>query len=638
MPGIFGIVDLTRGSIRAADERLDIVRRMAGAMCYDPEYIVDLVSCPALATCAGRVGWTDRHAGEQRGRPTSHSALLTTGEPVVTEPRTMMAMTDCEAVGFGASELARQMQDRGIDALNDTDGSFAGFFIDGRSSTCMLFNDRYGMERLFVHADKTRVLFSSEAKAILAVLPSARSVDPAALAEWLSCGCTIGSRSLFEGIEIIAGGTALIFGLSRNVVRTRYFDRSEWEQLPTLSTHRFVEEFTNSLEHAVKDSVERPPNAAMSLTGGLDSRLIVACANAGPGKLPCYTFASMYRPTMDVSVARVVAAECRQLHHALTLDEPFLIEAREYLDQAVNISDGCLGLPGASELYLNRQARLVAPTRITGNWGGELMRGVRAFKFRVPAGDFLRPSLRDLIADVGTTFDATAGWNPLSYTLFRQLPHQGYGRYAVERSQVVMRSPFLFKDVVRSLYQAPPLARSSVDTVLTILSRRPGLIDIPTDIGRLGRGLRAIRRLRQGYRRAMVKAEYLTSHGAARWMAPITTLVPCLERAFLGRDKFQHFRLWTRTRLADLVRDVLLHSRAEILEQWFDMKRVSDMVTEHIAGRANYIDEIDKAMTLVLVARRYESGANRDALSPTRYQLTEIQLDDVGVQPSPTVH
>jgi asparagine synthase (glutamine-hydrolysing) len=639
MPGIFGIVDLTPGSAHAADERLEIVRRMAGAMSYDPEYAVDIVSCPSLATCAGRVGWADGRRRGQQGPGQGHSSLLTAGEPVVTGPSTLAAVPECDAIGAGAAELAGHMQRRGTDALKDADGSFAGFYIDGQSGACMLFNDRYGMERLFVHADQTRVLFSSEAKAILAVLPSARRLDPAALAEWLSCGCTIGSRSLFHGIEVIAGGTAFVFGLSRNnVVRTRYFDRSEWEQLPTVPADQFVEEFTNSLQHAVKDSIERPPHAAMSLTGGLDSRLIIASANAADGELPCYTFASMYRSTMDVTVAKAVAAECGQPHHALTLDEPFLEDAREHLDQAVYISDGCLGLPGAAELYLNRQARMVAPTRITGNWGGELMRGVRAFKYRQPTGDFLQPALRSLLSGVSSTFDATADWNPLSYTLFRQLPHQGYGRYAVERSQVMMRSPFLSRDVVKSLYQAPATARSSVDTVLAVLSRCPGLIEIPTDLGRLGHSSRTIRRLRQGYRKAMVKAEYLTSHGAPRWMAPITTHVPLLERAFLGRDKFQHFRLWTRTRLASLVRTTLLERDSARLEEWFDMKRMSEMVADHIAGRANYIDEIDKAMTLTLVTKRYESSATPDALSPTRYRLREIQLDDVGVQPSRTVH
>jgi len=65
--------------------------------------------------------------------------------------------------------------------------------------------------------------------------------------------------------------------------------------------------------------------------------------------------------------------------------------------------------------------------------------------------------------------------HPLSFALFEQLPHQGYGRYAVERSQVLMRSPFLANSVVTALYQAPPETRTSIDTVMQILRRRPAL-------------------------------------------------------------------------------------------------------------------------------------------------------------------
>ena len=33
----------------------------------------------------------------------------------------------------------------------------------------------------------------------------------------------------------------------------------------------------------------------MSLTGGLDGRMILAWANLSPGILPCYTFGGTYR-------------------------------------------------------------------------------------------------------------------------------------------------------------------------------------------------------------------------------------------------------------------------------------------------------------------------------------------------------
>jgi asparagine synthase (glutamine-hydrolysing) len=600
MPGIFGVVDLDPGASRVSSERLDLARRMAAAMSAEPASVVDIVSCPALAACAGRVGWSyGRPAGENLS-PLAKSALLTAGEPVVVGEST---------------ELAGRLEQLGVAGLKDVDGSFSGFFFDQSRGQCLLFNDRYGVERLFVHLDGDRVLFSSEAKAILAVASSTCAFDQAGLAEWLACGCTFGARSLFRDVEVLSAGTAIRFEPGHRAVRTSYFDRSELEHLPALPASQFVERFTESLGSAVTAAVGRTPRAAISLTGGLDSRLIVACLEAAPRTVPCYTFGSMYRSTMDVSVARAVAAQCEQPHQVLELDRDFLGGIDEYFRRAVAASDGYLGLAGSAELYLNRLASRVAPARVTGNWGGELMRGVRAFKFRVPKGDFILPPLRDAMTEAAQTFAQPGEWNPLSYTLFHQMPHQGFGRYAVERSQVQMRSPFLANDVVKVLYQSTAATRSSIEVVLNVLSRRPGLISLPTDTGRLGHSSRPVALLRQTYRRIMVKAEYLTSHGAPDWMAAVSARVPLLETAFLGRDKFQHFRLWMRNELSGVVRNALRGDDNHGLTGVFDMSRVSGMVEDHIAGRANYTDELDKVMTVAMVRRTIASGKPTTRLS-----------------------
>jgi asparagine synthase (glutamine-hydrolysing) len=596
MPGIFGVVDLNPEAKGLEAERLHIVKRMAAAMCYEPAYVTEIVSCSALSACAGWAGIPYATTTRPNASSSASLGLLTAGEPVLGN-------------GPGVGALEREFHERGVDALNDLQGNFAGFLLDRRRSQCVLFNDRYGAERLFVHADRSRVFFSSEAKAILAVAPATRAIDVVGLAEWLACGCTIGSRSLFQGIEVLNGGTTITFEVGREAVRTRYFDRGRLEQLPQLSPAEFLESFTDSLGSAVTHAVGRTPRAAISLTGGIDSRLVMACLDVPPGSVPCYTFGSMYRPTMDVSVAQAVAAECDQPHHVLELDRRFLAGIDEHFRQAVYASDGYLGLAGSAELYLNRKASLIAPTRVTGNWGGELMRGVRAFKFRVPKGDFVDRRVGEHISKVGETFRSAADIHPVSYTLFQQLPYQGYGRYAVERSQLLTRSPFLANRVVTAVYQAPVATRTSIELVMRVLMQRPGLLAIPTDTGRLGHSPRTISLLRQSYRRMLVKAEYLTSHGAPDWMAALSSRLPVLERGFLGRDKFQHFRVWMRNELSSFVRDMLFHDdQRDTLAAWFDMRRVSTMVTDHIASRANYTEEIDKVMTVAMLHKTFDSA------------------------------
>lgn len=568
-------------------------------MLYEPSYSETLVSCPLVGACVGRVGFSNGHESD-RGEGEASVIALTMGDAVSERHDRHAATTPGVSLGPGAREVVRVYRRSGEDGLAGISGICAAFVADRMRGRCLLFNDRYGRERLFLHTDGTRVFFSSEAKAILAVAPKTRAFDPTGLAEWLACGCTLGTQSLFRGIEVLESGTVLIFE-GPSVKRRRYFDRAHLEQLEPVSGQEFLDGFPASLRSAVNACVHTDTKVGMSLTGGLDSRMIMASLDAPPGTVPCYTFGSMYRTTGDVAVGQQVAARCGQPHRVLELGKGFLESVRENLEQSVYVSDGYLGLSGAAELYINRQARSMAPARMTGNWGGELMRGVRAFKYVMPKGGFITADLATRMSESAAAFSTTIS-NSLSATLFHQMPLQGYGRYAIERSQAAMRSPFLADEVVRWLYRAPADVRESSAGAAAVIGRRPDLLAIPTDLGLLGTRPSFIRR---ASRRALIKAEYLTSHGAPDWLARLSARLPrsLMETRFLGVDKFHHFRFWMRRDLAGFVRETLIHDGNGDLGTWFDMPRVAHMVNHHIAGRANYTDEIDKLLTIAVAQK-----------------------------------
>lgn len=619
MPGIFGLVDQSaRSSELRQRELVSTVERMAAAMRYDSSYAADIVSCPELGACVGRVGFAyDGNSSETVVRE-AKLTILTAGEPdAESSGGTHNRLNGIRSIGTGAHDVLRVVQQYGDDGLGQVTGSFAGFLIDHQKAKGFLFNDRYGMERLFLHTDGPRTFFSSEAKAILAVAPRTRAFDISGLADFLACGCTLATRSLYRDIEVLEGGTVMTFGPGA-ATRRRYFTCATLEAVETMSADRFLEAFAESLRAAVNHSVNRAPGVGVSLTGGLDSRMIMASLDAPQGSVPCYTFGSMYRTTLDVSISRQVATRCGQPHEVLELGRGFLTGIRSHLEQSVYISDGYMGLSGAAELYLNRTARSIAPGRMTGNWGGELMRGVRAFKHVVPKGNFVRPAVKQMMSESANVFARTSTLNALSFALFHQMPVQGYGRYAIERSQVLMRTPFLANDVVLSLYKAPPFVRESSACAAAIIGRRPELLTIPTDAGRLGTGAAPIRFVRRAYRKAVVKAEYLTSHGAPDWLSALSASVPSglIETRFLGRDKFQHFRLWIRKEFAEFVREVLDHDNTD-MDSLFDMRRVAAMVDDHIRGRGNYTDEIDKLLTVAVASADLLKPSYRHAGSST---------------------
>jgi asparagine synthase (glutamine-hydrolysing) len=410
---------------------------------------------------------------------------------------------------------------------------------------------------------------------------------------------------LFKSIEVLPGGTVMSFTAGADARRHAYFDRARLETSEPVPEERFLDGFCASLKSAVNDAVAIGGGTAVSLTGGLDSRMIMACLDALPGTVPCYTFGSMYRETLDVTIGREVAAACAQPYAVLELGREFLRAFDKTLEKAVVVSDGYLGVSGAAELYVNRAARAIAPGRMTGNWGGELLRGVRAFKYRPPGGAFLSEELRQHLQRSAALFASTSEVPALSFTLFHQAPDQGYGRYAIERSQVVMRSPFLDNHVVEWLYRAPASSSAAAGrSVAVIEAQRPALLAIPTDQGHLGTAGRPAAAARRLARRLVSKAEYLTGQGAPQWLARMSAPGSLIERQFRGRNKFQHFRLWFRSDLSELVRETLLDDRQSDLRAWFPGHMVERIVEDHVKGRANYTDEIDKLLTVAITNRR----------------------------------
>lgn len=531
--------------------------------------------------------------------------LLLAGE-VYPEPEEIASLRKGghDVSGLDARYLIHQYEAQGIEFVRNLNGRFSGVLVDERTGRCFLFNDRYGMKRLFVHEAKDSICIASQAKAILAIAPETREFDPAGLAEYITCGCTLGTGSLFRDIRVMPA--ASLWTAAKGVVESKqvYFDRAEWEDQERLDERRYTDAVMEMFPAVIRKYGKAQTPVGISLTGGLDTRMLVACLDMQPGEFPCYTFASMYRDTYDVTIAREVARRCGQDHTALVLGGDFLRDFPRYMEGAVYQSDGYLGLPGAAELYVNSLAREIAPIRLTGNYGSELLRGARAFTSAKPRGGLLRKEFDSYVEQAQRTFGALAGMDPLSFALFHQAPHLGYGRSGIEDSQVVMRTPFLDNGLAKFIYRRPAGYEGGAGLSISIIERyRPDLARIPTDRGNLGNGGLVGNWMIRAYREALFKGEYWASHGMPQWVALLTRRIPWLSPAgrVLGRHKFQHYTRWLRETLPEYVRGILLSDAA--LPHCFERRSLEEMVVSHLEGRRNYEDEIDKALTIVLTAK-----------------------------------
>ena len=504
-----------------------------------------------------------------------------------------------------ASYLVHLYEEEGIKFVERLNGWFSGIIVDLRSEIIALFNDRYGMHRVFFYEGKDAVYFASEAKALLAVLPELREIDPKGMGEFLTCNCTLGEHSLFRGLNVLPGGSLLTFEDAKVKSRGTYFDLAEWLAQEQLGEDEFSRRAENIICGVVQKYAGGSLPVGISLTGGLDSRMVMACLDLRSTDFPCYTFGSMYRDTFDVQIAREVAKACSQAHHVLILGEKFLRDFPEYLEKAVYLSDGYIGMSGAAELYMNRMARALAPVRLTGNYGDEVLRGHRTLKYAAPRGGFINPGLQPYIVKARHTFQEFEATDPVTFGVFRQAARQSYGRLTIERSQVTLRTPFMDNELVRLAYQAAPhVLRSEQIALAIIASHRPYLATIPTDRGWLYDDeclTNLIRRIKQKF---FTKGEYWSNHGMPSWLAAVSPnpVRNLLENTFLGRNKFQHFGPWSQKRFFNYITDVVLQAEKD-MKQFFNQKRIETMVREHINGRRNYLSEIDQLLTIILAHR-----------------------------------
>ncbi len=607
MPGIVGLV--TKTPREWAEPQL---LRMVEALRHESFYAAGTWVDESLGIY---VGWVARQNSFCDGMPlrneTGDVTLVISGEEFPepgTEDRLRGRGHTLEPKG--PSYLVH-LYEENPSCLGGLNGRFHGLLVDRKLGAATLFNDRFGMHRIYFCESPEAFYFAAEAKAILAVRPGTRAADPRGLGEFVACGCVLENRTLFQGVRVLPPAAAWVFGPGGLEQKNSYFHPREWEEQTPLDHESFYQELRAGFERNLPRYFSGREPIGMSLTGGLDTRMIIAWHKASSGSLPCYTFGGPFHECEDVRLARQVAAICGQPHKVIPVGPGFLSQFSKYAERAVYLSDGCVDVTRASDLYANGQAREIAPVRMTGNYGSEVLRWAPAFKpVKVPEGLF-QPEFVSYVRAASATYAGVAQGHPVSFAVFRQAPWHHYGLQALEQTQLSLRTPYLDNEFVRTAFRAPKPVLSQRDTanvdvcLRLIADGNPALRRMRTDRG-LGGSDGLWGKAERQFLEFTFRAEYAYDYGMPQWLSQIDhALAPLrLERLFLGRHKFAHYRVWYRDALSGYVQDTLLDPKS-LSRPYLSKNRVETIVNRHVKGDRNYTTEISKLLTLELIHRLF---------------------------------
>lgn len=564
---------------------------MTATMQHHADSSSGMVFAPELGVYGGWVAHADSYAARQSAQHGGAVRLMLSGE--------------CHGGDtLPGSSLCRRYEVQGPGFVAGLNGLFAGLLIDRANGRALLFNDRYGSERLYAFEKHGATYFASEAKALLAVLPELRAFDDTGVAQFLAFGSTIGGQTLFRGLRLIPGGSLWQWAPPAQLQRNRYFTPRQWEALAPLTQDEFETRFDESFVGLLPHYLRADQPVGLSLTGGLDTRMILACLPHDQAPTVAYTYAAEGSDALlDLRIARRLAALRGVPHHALRVDRHFLEDFGHQLDRTVHVTDGCAGVLGAHELYLSKQARQLAPVRLTGNFGSELLRSMSTFKRNGPRNDLLQPALADRV-DAVAAEQRDRIVHPVTCAAFEEIPWHLFGTLAASRSLLSVRTPYLDNSIVELAFRAlPHMRRSSASALRTIQRADPQLAAIATDRGLRSAAPGSYERLQMLSSEVAFKLDYWHKEGLPDRLTPFDALLGSMSHlGLLGLHKFLAYRLWFRRQLAPYAQQVITDSRTRNMSYW-NADALKGVVPDHTSGRRNRLRDIHVVLTLEAVHR-----------------------------------
>jgi asparagine synthase (glutamine-hydrolysing) len=227
------------------------------------------------------------------------------------------------------------------------------------------------------------------------------------------------------------------------------------------------------------------------------------------------------------------------------------------------------------------------------------------FKPDPPQQGLFVPELACSFRDAAATYAGELQGHRLSFTSFKQAPWYMAARFTVERSQVTYRTPYFDNDLVALAYQTPAKLLNNRPALRLIADGNPALGKIGTDRGVTFRPIPGVTQALHQYQEFTFKAEYAYDYGMPQWLARLDHVFSPLhlERLFLGRHKFAHFRVWYRDKLSRYLKEILLDP-STLSRPYLRTRSLERMLKGHIDGYGNYTSEIHKLLALEFIQRK----------------------------------
>lgn len=233
---------------------------------------------------------------------------------------------DCRNLGGSAASNAAELilrlyRDQSLDRLADANGQFAAVLHDAARHRFLLITDRLATVPLHIWRDERGLLFATQLYVLLGNSRIPPRSDPAALAQLFTLQRTMADVTPVAGVKALPAAT--ILQIDPGGTESRSYWQLRWRRPDYTRT-----EGAERLAHALRAALRRQADGddvGLLLSGGLDSRLVLAAATRKP---LCWTTAS-FEGNPELAIAREVARLGGASHRPLIVDPAATLAVQE---------------------------------------------------------------------------------------------------------------------------------------------------------------------------------------------------------------------------------------------------------------------------------------------------------------------
>ena len=251
------------------------------------------------------IGAFDRPA--HRISPNGSYAMLA-GEPLLTSPSETCLGRDAHL-----ASMQKDWDDGDFKSLRRASGTFCAAHYDPRTGTGHLIADRLGLRTLYYCVADDFIFFATALR-ILEALPQVPKVlDVLSMAEITGFGYPFGGGTAYADIKMLLPCEVITIQQG-DYQSTRYF---QWDAItPVQKTEEeTLKETYRLFQSAVRRRLHGDKTTFAYLSGGLDSRCVVAALRAEAARV--YTFNFSLANTQDQALALAYANKSGTIHQEL---------------------------------------------------------------------------------------------------------------------------------------------------------------------------------------------------------------------------------------------------------------------------------------------------------------------------------